>query len=202
LRDERAAAPAAVPQPSPPRRVEATRKAERASPPIRTDALPAESQAPRQAAKPGVPCPASSSDASPAMNAAAPPADKLTAAPASPKARQETTPSNAGAGAQQAPAPLAEDERKTSPGAAGALAARRETASSNVPPALAKRAQDSAAAQDEAQPRTVDEWIWLIRRLKAEGRNDLAAKELAAFRTRYQERADGLLPADLRDAKP
>jgi hypothetical protein len=55
---------------------------------------------------------------------------------------------------------------------------------------------------DEAQPRTVDEWIRLIRRLKAEGRNDLAAKELAAFRTRYQERADALLPADLRDFKP
>jgi hypothetical protein len=188
LRDKRAAAPAAVPQPTPPRRVEATHKVERAAPPIHTDASPAESQAPRQAAKPGIPFPASPSDASPAMNAAAPPADKLTAAPASPKARQETTtPSSAGASAQQAPAPLAEDERKTSPGVAGALA---------------KRAQDSAAVTDEAQPHTVDEWILLIRRLKAEGRNDLAAKELAAFRTRYQQRADALLPADLRDIKP
>jgi hypothetical protein len=71
-----------------------------------------------------------------------------------------------------------------------------------VPAALAKRAQDNAAVQDEFRPRTVDEWIGLIRRLKAEGRNDLAAKELAAFRARYQERADALLPADLRDAKP
>jgi hypothetical protein len=204
LRDERATAPAAVPQPTPPGRVEGARKVERAAPPIRTDALPAESQAPRQAAKPGVPFPASPSDASPAMNAAAPPADRLAAAPASPKARQETTmPSSAGASAQQAPTPLAEDERKTSPGtAAGALAARREPASPNAPAAIAKRAQDSAAVQGEPPPRTVDEWIRLIRRLKAEGRNDLAAKELAAFRTRYQERADALLPADLRDAKP
>jgi hypothetical protein len=71
-----------------------------------------------------------------------------------------------------------------------------------MPAALAKRAQDSAAVQDEAQPRTVGEWIRLIRRLKAEGRNDLAAKELAAFRNRYQDRADALLPADLRDARP
>jgi hypothetical protein len=137
------------------------------------------------------------------MNAAAPPtADRLTAAPASPTLRQQTPPSSAGASAQQAPAPIAEDERKTSPPAAGTLAPRREAAPSNAQPALAKRTQDSAAAQDEPRARTVDEWIRLIRRLKAEGRNDLAAKELAAFRTRYQERADALLPADLRGIKP
>jgi hypothetical protein len=120
------------------------------------------------------------------MNATAS-ADRLSAAPASPKMRQQPPPSSAGASAPQAPAPFAEDERKTSPAAAGALA---------------KRAQDSAAVAGEGEPRTVDEWIRLIRRLKAEGRNDLAAKELAAFRTKYQERAEALLPADLRDAKP
>jgi hypothetical protein len=217
-RDQRA--PATAPPPTPSGRIEAPRKVERAAPPTRADAPAAateasggttaeatrqrEPAAAREAAKPGVPFPASPSDASPAMNAAAPPADKLTAAPANAKARQETTmPSSAGASAQQAPAPLAEDERKTSPGTAtGALAARREPASPNAPATLAKRAKDSAAVQDEAQPHTVDEWIRLIRRLKAEGRNDLAAKELAAFRTRYQERADALLPADLREAKP
>ena len=137
------------------------------------------------------------------MNASAPPAaDRLTAAPTSPKLRQQTPPPNAGASAQQASAPPAEDERKTSPAAAGALAARREAAPSNGEPALAKSVRDSAAVTEAAQPRTVDEWIRLIRRLKAEGRNDLAAKELAAFRTRYQERADALLPADLREMKP
>jgi hypothetical protein len=135
------------------------------------------------------------------MNATAP-ADRLSAAPGSPKMRQQPPPSSAGASAPQAPAPFAEDERKTSPAAAGALAARREFAPSNAPPALAKRAQDSAAVAGEGEPRTVDEWIRLIRRLKAEGRNDLAAKELAAFRTKYQERAEALLPADLRDVKP
>jgi hypothetical protein len=62
--------------------------------------------------------------------------------------------------------------------------------------------KDSETVTDEAQARTVDEWIRRIRRLKAEGRNDLAAKELAAFRARYQERADALLPADLRETKP
>ena len=124
------------------------------------------------------------------------------AAPASPKLREQTQPPNAGASAQQASAPPAEDERKTSPAAAGALAARREAAPSNGEPALAKSVRDSAAVTEDAQPRTVDEWIRLIRRLKTEGRNDLAAKELAAFRTRYQERADALLPADLREMKP
>jgi hypothetical protein len=217
-RDQRAAAPAAVLQPTPSGRIEAPRKVERAAPPIRADAPAAaaeatpepaseatrqrEPAAPREAAKPGVPFPASPSDASPATNAAAPPAaDRLSAAPASPKLREQTPPSSAGASAQQALAPPAEGERKTSPAAAAAPAARREAAPSNGEPTLAKRAHDSAAVTDEA-PRTVDEWIRLIRRLKAEGRNDLAAKELAAFRTRYQERADALLPADLRDFKP
>jgi hypothetical protein len=219
LRDERAGAPAAVAEPTPRRRVEATRKLERASPPTRTDAAATANEATREAtseaarqrepapareaAKPGVPFPASPSDASPAMNAAAPPAaDRLTTAPASPKARQQTPPSSAGASVQQAPAPFAEDERKTEPAAAGALAMRREAAPSNAEPALAKRTQDTATVTGEAQPRTVDEWVRLIRRLKAEGRNDVAAKELAAFRAKYQDRADALLPADLRDAKP
>jgi len=217
-RDQSAASSAAVPQPTPSGRIEAPRKVERAAP-IRADAPAAapeatpgtaaeatrqrEPAAAREAPKPGVPFPASPSDASPAMNASAPPAaDRLTAAPASAKLRQQTPPPNAGASAQQSLAPLAEGERKASPAAAGALAAPRKAAPSNEEPALAKRTHDSTAETDEAQPRTVEEWIRLIRRLKAEGRNDLAAKELAAFRTRYQERADALLPADLREMKP
>jgi len=152
-----------------------------------------------EAAKPGVPFPASPSDASPAMNAAAPATDGLSATPPSPKARQQTPPSSAGASAPQAPAPFAEDKRKTT---AGTLAARPEAAPASEQPALAKRTKDGETLTDEAQARTVDEWIRLIRRLKAEGRNDLAAKELAAFRARYQERAEALLPADLRVTKP
>jgi hypothetical protein len=217
LRDEHAPATAIEPQPVPPRRVEAPRKVERAAPPIRGDVPAAAPEATpeaasdatrqrasggaREGAKPGVPFPASPSDASPAMSAAAPPVDRFTAVPPAAKARQDALPP-ASAGPPPSPAPFAEDERKTSAGAAGALAARREAAPSNAQPALAKRAQDSAVAQDVPEPRTVDEWVRLIRRLKADGRNDLAAKELAAFRARYQERADALLPADLREVKP
>lgn len=155
-----------------------------------------------QSATPAVPerAPSRPAEAKRKVERVSPPVDRFTAAPAVPQARQEEAPS--GANAQQAPAPSAEDARETAPRAAGALSPRSEPAPSNAPAALAKRAAGGAATLDEAQPRTVDEWIRLIRRLKAEGRNDLATKELAAFRARYQERADALLPADLRDAKP
>ena len=64
--------------------------------------------------------------------------------------------------------------------------------------AMAKiTASDEAKAKD-ASGRSVEEWIKRIRDLKREGRSDEAAKELAAFRTTYGERADALLPADLR----
>lgn len=76
--------------------------------------------------------------------------------------------------------------------AAGALSARRDSAPAAMPEKLAK---DSA-------PRPADEWIRLIRKLQSEGRNDDAVKELAAFRAAYKERADALLPADLRAIKP
>ena len=56
-------------------------------------------------------------------------------------------------------------------------------------------------AKDSA-PRPADEWIRLIRKLQSEGRNDDAVKELTAFRAAYKERADALLPADLRAIKP
>jgi hypothetical protein len=104
----------------------------------------------------------------------------------------------------QAPAKEAKDSRESAPAAAaGALAPRSETPKPpNAPPALAKPAQGKSTAEDEAPQRSIDEWIALIRRLKTEGRTDLAAKELAAFRARYQERADTLLPADLREPRP
>ena len=53
----------------------------------------------------------------------------------------------------------------------------------------------------EGSARSVDEWIKRIRDLKNAGRQDEAAKELAAFRNEYRERADALLPADLRAMK-
>jgi hypothetical protein len=81
-----------------------------------------------------------------------------------------------------------------------ALAARADEAQSGAPAALGKVANSEHAK--EAAPRPADEWIKLIRRLKSEGRNEEAAKELAAFRAAYKDRSDALLPADLREAKP
>jgi hypothetical protein len=88
-------------------------------------------------------------------------------------------------------------------------AAPREVTPSAAPPSaqepmksrvLAAKitAHDEARAKD-ASGRSVEEWIKRIRDLKREGRVDEAAKELAAFRTAYGERADALLPADLRE---
>jgi len=90
-------------------------------------------------------------------------------------------------------------------------AAPREVAPSAAPPSsqeaqkiksrvlMAKiTAHDEARAKD-ASGRSVEEWIKRIRDLKREGRVDEAAKEIAAFRTAYGERADALLPADLRE---
>lgn len=183
---------------------EAARKVRRASPPARAEPPTAASEALKAAPKPGNPFPGSPSDASEPPNAAAPSIDRFAAKPAPPQAQQQAAPSTAGAGAQQAPAPAANDSRQAAPAqAAGALASRSEPASSDKPQPLANRARDDEVKkQKDAQPRTVDEWIGLIRRLKAQGRNDLVAKELTAFRARYGERADALLPADLRDTKP
>jgi lipoate-protein ligase A len=64
--------------------------------------------------------------------------------------------------------------------------------------AMAKVATADEAKAKEAAARSVEEWIKRIRDLKNAGRQDDAAKELAAFRTAYGERADALLPADLR----
>ena len=71
-------------------------------------------------------------------------------------------------------------------------------ADARAPALLAKATPESERAKDSA-PRTPDEWIKLIRRLQSEGRKDDVAKELAAFRAEYKERADALLPADLRE---
>jgi hypothetical protein len=66
---------------------------------------------------------------------------------------------------------------------------------------MAKVATTDEAKAKEASARSVEEWIKRIRDLKNEGRLYEAAKELAAFRNEYGERADALLPADLRAIK-
>ena len=68
--------------------------------------------------------------------------------------------------------------------------------------AMARAATGEIQREADAPPRTADEWIKRMHRLIAEGKRVEAAKELAAFRTAYRERADALLPADLREFKP
>jgi hypothetical protein len=84
------------------------------------------------------------------------------------------------------------------------------TGTQDVPARAAARPLPSAAtgsgapvekrATDPA-PLPVDEWIALIRRLRAEGRIDVAAKELRAFRAAHADH-ERLLPPDLRDWRP
>ena len=60
---------------------------------------------------------------------------------------------------------------------------------------------DEAKSKDAAGL-SVEDWIKRIRELKSTGRFDEAAKELAAFRSAFGERADALLPPDLRAWTP
>jgi hypothetical protein len=68
--------------------------------------------------------------------------------------------------------------------------------------AAANVASADSAKLAPASARAVDDWIKRIRDLKVAGRLDEAAKELAAFRSAYGERADALLPEDLRQIRP
>jgi hypothetical protein len=87
------------------------------------------------------------------------------------------------------------------PGASSAEATARNSA---VLGKVASADADKVAPErrKDATPLAPDEWIKRIRRLIAEGKNEGAAKELADFRREYKERADVLLPVDLRNFKP
>ncbi len=125
-------------------------------------------------------------------------ADPFPAAPTETKNATDTlaaAPSPPTVAAASKPAPLA----------AGAPALTARAARSNEPAAappqmLAKAAPERERAKDAA-PLTPEEWIKRIRRMQDEGRKDDVAKELAAFRATYKERADALLPLDLREMK-
>jgi hypothetical protein len=126
-------------------------------------------------------------------------AEPFPAAPAESKNAVDAltaTPPPTVAAAKPAPAPLREN-------AVEARAARSDeapAAQGPTPAALAKVAPERQRAKD-SPPRTPDEWIKLIRRLQSEGRKEEVAKELAAFRAEYKERADALLPTDLREIR-
>ena len=90
---------------------------------------------------------------------------------------------------------------------AGKIAGNAEPAPAQDAAALEKRApgtmdQVTADRRKDMAPLAPDEWIKRIRRLIAAGKNDDAAKELVAFRREYKERAETLLPADLRAFRP
>ena len=119
--------------------------------------------------------------------------------------------------APAAPAPrkdaAAREERFASPpppgAASGTLAIpeRAQVPAENVQrPALAAPATpaktttlDEVKAK-EAGASSVEAWVARIRELLARGEREAAAKELAAFRAAYGERAAELLPPDLRDS--
>jgi hypothetical protein len=135
---------------------------------------------------------------------AAAPAQIGSAAPVAPPApRSEAFPA---AGPQDkaaanVPGPAAPMREAPSPQVAGALASRAEPLRSQAVGLAKVATADQPRTKDAAAPRPADEWIKLIRRLRSEGKTEEAAKELAAFRAAYKERADELLPVDLREAK-
>lgn len=121
--------------------------------------------------------------------------DKVAAAavPAAPPPAVATAPAPAAAPAPPPAAQAMTNRPAPAPAEmAGALSAQRSAGSAATPEKLAK----------DAAPRPAEEWIKLIRKLQSEGRSDEAVKELKEFRAAYKERADALLPADLRAIKP
>jgi len=64
----------------------------------------------------------------------------------------------------------------------------------------AESGPDEARAKSRT-PLPVPDWIALIRRLRTEGRDAEAAKEIAAFRAAHADH-EKLLPPDLRDWRP
>jgi hypothetical protein len=174
---------------------------------------PAQSSPPRrqldeadQRAKAAMPAPA----AAEAPKLAAPPRSEPFPGtpPAEPRARRDAAispePQNAmreqaaASGSVAAPSPM-----KPAPIVAGGVAnepAAAEEKRASAAKALAKDADVGGMKQKTA--RSVDDWVKEIRRLRDEGRYDEAAKELAAFRSAYGERAEALLPADLKQFAP
>jgi hypothetical protein len=132
----------------------------------------------------------------------APRSEPFPAAAAPQSAAPETPPASAReAGALESPSAAAQAQNAT--GAPSPPAARKASRALTAVPVAQEGpspARDQASAQAKLKPtqRSVDDWVKLIRDLRSEGRFDEAARELAAFHEAYGERADALLPADLR----
>lgn len=112
------------------------------------------------------------------------------APPASPPPPARVAPADtqaAPAAAASAPPPMA----KPAPARSLAEPASRDRAFADRPDRMAREA---ASVSAEPKARTPEEWLEELRRLKASGRTDELAKELAEFRKRFP---DYKLPADL-----
>jgi hypothetical protein len=103
------------------------------------------------------------------------------------------------AAAPQAPPPTAAPPAS---GVSGVGASRLlEQKQSQTVGAFAKDALE-AQAKSKTAPHSAEDWIKLIRQLRSEGRVEEATKEIAAFRSAYGDRADAMLPVDLRQTAP
>ena len=202
-------APAAASEPSPPppaaqaKEKKAARsddarargEAQKALPQRRTDPVSA------------APAPPVTSAAAPAPFPAAKKAAADTAAAGGQVAASPPLPSPAQPRAEVAAEVAPNVARESEPVARSAPPPPPAAAPAPAPP-LAKfaagAATDSRVADARAKdrkPLPVPDWIALIRRLRAEGKVDEAAKELAAFRTAHPDH-EKLLPPDLRDWRP
>jgi hypothetical protein len=153
--------------------------------------MPAEASAPSKSAAPVQP------PAPRVETAAAPPAR-----PSSPAERAATP-----APARDA-APMRDQVAEPFPAGSAAPMAKRAAELSAVPsPARPSAGAIAGAAKVERSaapaPLSVSDWIALIRRLRSEGRDEEAAKEIAAFRAAHPDLdPERLLAEDPRAARP
>ncbi|HTS23424.1 MAG TPA: hypothetical protein VMN79_16650 [Casimicrobiaceae bacterium] len=175
------------------------------------------------AVQPSEPAPASKPAAEPKPAAPSPPAARLAPPPARGHAPKEKSPPGDRFAAAPPPAPANGMLAKTAPrqGDVPAMpegAARREALAAPSPPSAAAStgartalsalpaggtSPPSPASLDEAKAKqagvdSVAAWIARIRDLRDKEQLTAAARELAAFRAAYGDRADALLPRDLR----
>ena len=146
-------------------------------------------------AGPSRPSPAAAATSSPTLR------NEPEAPPPAPPAVPQSEPFPAaeqGGAASNAPAPAPPVAmREGVPQLAGKL----DTPSAKAQPTQVGVAFTDLSRSKDPAARAVDEWVKLIRRLRAEGKLQEAAKELAAFRAVYKEQSDELLPPDLRGPK-
>lgn len=202
-----ASIPSAAPSAAPPVTPEAARPIAPAvapsAPPRNAAQLRAREPQAKTEAEAHAPAPARDSSA---MPAAVPPVP--TSPPTAKSVAAEPAAASAGVAAPSRiaqPFPADAGERRET---RADLAGPREMAAAGSPaPAPGRLAAGPAAEQGTAvraqqgAPLPVADWIALIRKLRAEGRVDQAARELAAFRRAHPDH-ERLLPEDLRDWRP